>query len=159
MVKEAMTQRIWMYIDILGIAGIVFLVTVQMASITERAEDWMIVNKVYVPDFYVGEDPEIIYDRTVVKAFFGRWNVKIYDAETTIPVCSSQGTNLYEPIDYPVGVTLSWYLGKQCNLKPGRYLMRSIWVVGDGLMARNTSNIFEVRPDIILGPLMEGSDR
>lgn len=143
--KKAVTGRLKHFADIAAILMLVALLAFRIADTRQNSDERLSVNKVYVPDHLIGEDPEMVYDRTVNEAFYGRWLVRIYSIESDLPVCSGSGSALYDEVDSLRGVTLSWYIGKQCNLQPGQYLLRSTWSVGEGYPpVRNTSNVFEV---------------
>lgn len=103
----------------------------EQARIDERlrrevtpVSDWFEVRRIAVPDYKVGTDPQVLYDRLVKLEFTGDWFVKIYDAEQpSIVACSGEGSFRYKPkITLPKKqMALSVFIGKQCNLKPGCY--------------------------------------
>lgn len=87
------------------------------------------VNEVFVPDHVSGVDPEVIYDRTIHRNFRGFWIAEVQrrDAgDLNFTACPGAGVSDYETTDVIPGdtVTLSWLIGRQCGLKPGRYRIR-----------------------------------
>ena len=121
------------------------------ASIPPNA--WIAINEVFVPDHSVGADPTIIYDRTIRQNFTGMWVVEVQKEEPGAlfsPVCVGTGvTNYSTDVVLPDRrVALSWYIGKECNLFPGRYRLRSTWTIQmpdwPEKKSSNTSNIFTV---------------
>lgn len=91
--------------------------------------DWLAVNEVFVPDHPQGTDPQVIYDRTIKEPVRGFWVVEIQNREVenlSFTECSGAGVNDYETTDIIPGgtVSLSWLVGKNCGLKPGRYRLR-----------------------------------
>lgn len=133
----------------------------QIATVNEMikreetpARNWFLVRNVNVPDFIEGEDPLIVYDREISKHFFATWNVEIREINSNgeINICEGSGSSSYEPSDklpHP-GVRLSWYIGKDCHLKPGTYVMQTTWEMRPpGYPTKETSftsNQFEVLP-------------
>lgn len=112
-----------------------------------KADDIMIVNKVYIPDFESGEDPPVVYYRSVLEEVHADWEVKIYSVETKDLVCTGSGRGHYLPGEDVSGNSLSWYVGKFCDYDLGQYLARTEWIFDNGLRIRNTSNVFTVFPE------------
>lgn len=118
------------------------------------ASDWLTVNNISVPDFVQGEDPAVIYDREIKKVFSGTWNVEVHGstASNNYAVCSGSGTNLYKPEEAlpESGVTLSWLIGRICDLPEGQYNLEANWEIRpEGYPPKQyaaTSNIFRVLP-------------
>jgi hypothetical protein len=87
------------------------------------------VNEVFVPDHMQGEDPVVIYDRTIHQDFRGFWIAEVQrrDAnDLNFPACPGAGVSDYETTDVIPGdkVTLSWLIGRRCDVAPGRYRIR-----------------------------------
>ena len=85
---------------------------------------WFEVAPVVVTDTYVGDDPLVWYERSIKKEFFGDWAVEIKDAHSDgVTACYGNGAALYTPnrdvINNPV--SLSWFIGKFCDLPAGAY--------------------------------------
>ncbi|MDP8995917.1 MAG: hypothetical protein M3O03_02785 [Pseudomonadota bacterium] len=118
------------------------------------AETFFEVKSVAVPDFKEGENPLIIYDRTIKKPFFGFWNVEVHQvgADTDYNYCSGSGSANYEPHETlpKVGVKLDWFIGKDCALPVGQYRLQMNWQIhADGYPSKIetiSSNIFKVSP-------------
>jgi hypothetical protein len=135
--------------------GVIYFsnLSIQQYRATIPPNAWIAINEVFVPDYAAGEDPLIIYDRTVRQNFSGLWVVEVQREEPDAlfsPVCVGTGaTNYSTDVVLPERrVALSWYIGKDCNLKPGRYRLRSTWTIQmpdwPEKKTSNTSNIFTV---------------
>jgi hypothetical protein len=135
--------------------GIIYFSTlaVQSYRATVPPNAWIAISEVFVPDHTVGEDPLIIYDRTVRQDFTGAWVVEVQKEEPGAlfsPICVGMGvTNYSTDVILPDRrVALSWYIGKDCKLQPGRYRLRSTWTIQmpdwPEKKSTNTSNIFTV---------------
>jgi hypothetical protein len=118
--------------------------------IDARATDWFVVRKVDVADSPEGTDPALIYDREIRKPFEGKWIVEIIRISDKFKICSNDGSNMYEPkYNLPdAGVTLSWFIRKDCKLPKGQYVAQTYWTIKpEGFpekKMRVVSNIFEV---------------
>ncbi len=118
------------------------------------AESFFEVKSVSVPDFIEGDNPLIVYDRQIKKTFYGYWNVEVHSllGSSEFTVCTGSGQNKYEPKESlpKVGVKLDWYLGKECHLPSGQYVLQTNWEIhADGYppkFATFTSNIFRIAP-------------
>jgi hypothetical protein len=111
---------------------------------------WFSVAEVFVPDHRAGTDPVIIYDRTVFENVRGFWIVEVQRREygdLSFTECTGYGINDYEVSDtIPENrVSLSWFVGKECNLTPGTYRLRVSysfrkqgWPVKDLVVLSNT---------------------
>lgn len=135
--------------------GIIYFSTlsIQQYRATVPPNAWIAINEVFVPDHAEGEDPKIIYDRTIRQDFSGLWVVEVQREEGDAlfsPVCVGTGaTNYSTDVVLPERrVALSWYLGKNCELEPGRYRLRSTWTIQmpdwPEKKSTHTSNIFTV---------------
>jgi hypothetical protein len=119
------------------------------------AANWFTVNDIYIPDFHAGENPTVVYDRTIKEPFRGFWVMEVerFDGEgKTILECTGAGVNDYEVTDYIPNneVTFEWFLGKKCpDLEPGSYRIRGTWKMKrDGWPEKQIikySNEFKVR--------------
>ncbi len=90
---------------------------------------WFEVSNISIPDFILGEDPLVVYDRTIRRPFNGTWSSEIKPlngASDLLPtVCTGSGIAHYEAGEQldPSVVTFSWLTGtKGCPTKPGRYM-------------------------------------
>ena len=97
------------------------------------AANWFTVNDIYIPDFKLGENPTITYDRTIKEPFEGFWVIEVErflpDGRTVLE-CSGSGTNDYEVADYipENAVSFEWFIGKRCeNFQRGKYRLRASW--------------------------------
>jgi hypothetical protein len=126
----------------------------QAALVSEPPITWFEVKNVAVPNFIAGTDPQIIYDRTVHKPFSATWNVEVHLAgdKTDFSYCTGSGVNNYEPSPEAkdANVLLSWFIGKDCHLPPGQYLLQTNWEIRpEGYPTKResySSNLFRVLP-------------
>jgi len=99
------------------------------------ADNWFVVNELYIPDFRVGENPTMTYDRRIKEPFLGFWVVEVEREVTDEPgrfslECSGSGVNDYQVADYiPKNtVTWDWFIGRHCEgLRVGKYRVRGSW--------------------------------
>lgn len=96
-----------------------------------RAEQWLSVREIFVPDHVTGSNPEIVYDRIIHEPFRGFWVVEVQGRERDSyagnrPVCSGAGVSDYDPDDVIPGsvVTWEWFIGRTCAVPPGEYRLR-----------------------------------
>lgn len=99
---------------------------------TIPAAAWFEINEIYIPDFRVGEDPQIIYDRSILEWFLGFWIVDVQRKQANgmwATICTGNGTSEYEPSEVIENnrVTLEWFLGRPCPLSVGTYRLKSTW--------------------------------
>jgi hypothetical protein len=94
-------------------------------------EEYFEVTQLAVPDHHEGEDPRIVYDRIIRKSFRGEWVASIDTVGSSQLACSNAGI-----VDYAVdrqlptgGPTLSWFMDRQCDLKPGNYRLSVCWEI------------------------------
>jgi hypothetical protein len=116
---------------------------------------WFQVNDIFVPDMRAGEDPVMVYDRTIKEEFRGFWVTEVQRRDaggSFVLECTGSGINDYEPQDYIPNnaVRYSWYIGAKCaDLPPGQYRLRSSWIMRrPGWPDKNLvaySNLFTVR--------------
>jgi hypothetical protein len=117
-------------------------------------EEWFVVRNVAVPDFIEGTDPLISYAREIRKQFVAQWIVEVHPVgvKDNFAICTGSGVNNYEPFEQMPenGVTLSWFIGKNCNLKQGKYILDATWSIMSEDMppkvVRFGSNPFMVLP-------------
>jgi len=120
------------------------------------AANWFTVNDIYVPDFRVGENPTLVYDRTIKEPFRGFWVIEIerflQDGKTVL-ACTGSGVNDYEVTDYiPKNeVAFEWLIGRECDdLEPGSYRMRGSWLMKrygwPDKQVVKYSNVFQIKP-------------
>lgn len=108
------------------------------------ADSLMEVHQVAVADHYPGENPPVVYDRTIHRQFFARWVAKVYPVGTLTTVCTGSGSHDYDPEDQIVNVTLEWYLESECKLPPGQYYMKTAWATMLGTTIRHTTDVWTV---------------
>ena len=120
------------------------------------AANWFTVNDIYVPDFAVGENPTITYDRTIKEPFRGFWVIEVerfLDDGKSVLECTGSGVNDYEVTDYlpKNSVSFEWFIGRRCDaLPPGNYRLRGSWKMKrpdwpDKQVVRY-SNVFQITP-------------
>lgn len=122
-----------------------------------------IITQLIVPDYPEGQNPLIVYNRTINESFIGDFSVEVKSVTSHYTVCFG-GAN---GVKYDVGekidttkYTLSYYVyGRDdCakRLPVGQYYIQTTWTVHrDGLEARHfttVSNIFNVLPEKPLTP-------
>lgn len=116
---------------------------------------WIAVTEVFVPNHTEGDDPMIIYDRTVRQDFPGMWVAEIQREEPGAlfsPACVGSGVQEYrvETVLPDRRVPLSWFMNRECDLEPGRYRIRATWTIQlpdwPEKKTSYTSQIFEVSP-------------
>ena len=93
--------------------------------------DYFEVRQIGVPDFPLGTNPVIIYDRSVNKAFRGSYTVEVQEAGTLqpLPECTGSAEVNYDPDkQLPVGgPTLFWFIGHSCIIPIGSYRIEACW--------------------------------
>lgn len=147
----------------LMLSYVMVAVTARVREVERAAvppDDWFSINEVFVPDHRQGENPPMLYDRTIRVPFRGFWIVEVQrfeqggkDGELFSPACSGSGISEYEPEDYiPENtVTWEWFIGRECAVPPGQYrlrvtvsMKRAGWPEKD--ISPFYSNMFRVRP-------------
>lgn len=144
------------YILVIG-AAVMWITTDVRQYIRDNApvSDYFVVNQIGIPNFAVGENPKVLYDRVVMKEFSATFTAEIQDAATLQSVCASTKTVIYSP-DKSLpkdGPTLSWLMYREplpdCMPDVGTYRVQICWTIErlDDTPARMcaTSNIFSVR--------------
>ena len=94
-------------------------------------EDYFEIRQLAVPDFHIGEDPKIVYDRSIHKPFRGEWAASLEVVGTLYQSCANSATVDYSP-DRKLpdgGPSLSWFMGKPCFLTAGDYRLSVCWVI------------------------------
>lgn len=117
-------------------------------------DQWFVVRNLAVPDFIQGSDPLITYSREVRGPFIGQWVVEVHavSASSDSPICTGSGKDFYSANDTlpDAGVYLSWFMGKDCKLPPGKYIIDALWRIEPlGYPQKElhfVSNPFAVRP-------------
>lgn len=150
-------------IDIFGavggvlIAGVIYSYMVSVKNAAPPTE-WFAVKDISVPDFVQGDDPPVIYNRQILKPFYGDWSVEIHgtNESTDYAICAGSGSAYYEPKENlpDTGVSMSWFFGyeawKGCSLNDGQYVLQTHWKIRPiGYPEKEysmTSNIFRVLP-------------
>ena len=114
------------------------------------ASYWFSVDSVYVHDARAGDDPVMIVDRTISREFSAKWIAEVerqaYNG-TFYVVCQGSSENLYSlGNELPEPLLMSWWVGKQCMLYPGRYRVDTKWFLMNqgGQTVRAISNVFTV---------------
>ena len=109
---------------------------------------WYTVEKIHVDDFKQEENSNrvITYKRFVHKDFTADWFVQIINQNEGEPQCHGSGKSRYKKSKEKkeLKVTVEWFVGKKCNLKPGQYKINTIWVNEDGRSIQSVSNAFNV---------------
>lgn len=113
------------------------------------------ISSVVVPDFKVGDNPIVQYERTIKHTFVGDFHVEVKSADDGITICSGNGID----IRYEKGELLNknitsfdWYVGNKCSLSPlllpGQYYLETNYLISmEGFPNRyltTKSNVFTV---------------
>lgn len=118
-------------------------------------EDYFIVASIVVGNAREGSQPQIIYDRTIVRPFRAVWTAAVFALPerdgVNYGVCNNSSTADYETdTRLPGSVSLEWFIEKDCNLQPGRYVLKTTWEIrldyNIRKYVRATSNVFEILP-------------
>jgi hypothetical protein len=122
---------------------------------TAPASDYFVVNQIGIPNFTLGENPVVLYDREVKQAFSGSFTAEIQDAANLNVICPSTKTFNYDPAKQlpREGVTLSWLMYREplpdCKPPVGTYRVEICWTINriDAVPVRmcEHSNTFSVR--------------
>lgn len=103
-----------------------------------------------VPDFKVGENPPIQYNRKIRATFQGLYYVEVKNALTGESACTGNGSSVYSTSDVinPT-VDLDWYANKECSieLQAGQYFIETNFIIrteNKSMFYSNISNIFNV---------------
>lgn len=92
------------------------------------AEDWFVVNDIYVPDHEAGSNPIMLYGREILEPHRGFWVVEAQ--RQVVPgearffnECSGSGVANYDKSDtIPEDeVTWEWFFDRPCAVPPGIY--------------------------------------
>ncbi len=126
------------------------LATVQLVPVASYFEPVQLE----IPDYKVGEDPIIFYDRIIHKEFSGNWIVELQLIQkdgSPIAICTATGEAIFQPEKkQPEGGThLSWFTDKDCRLPAGTYRAVANWTIdregASGIATtRLVSNFFKV---------------
>ena len=116
---------------------------------------WFTVNKIFVPDMRVGDNPVITYDRKIREKFRGFWVTEVQRRDHSgafILECTGSGINDYDPEDFIPNneVRWEWYVGEKCGrMQPGEYRIRTTWTMRrpdwPDKQVTAYSNLFRVR--------------
>lgn len=90
---------------------------------------------VQVPNFKPGDNPPVIYTRTIKQDFIGSFRVDVKSVKTGATICSGSGTDITYSVNNvvdPANITFDWYIGAKCSdkVKFGeQYILDSRWTV------------------------------
>lgn len=122
-------------------AAVVVFVVIQLSvEVADRqkellpASSWLVVNEVYVPDFPVGEFPQIIYDRDIRENFDAFWIVEVQktvESGLWTTLCSGSGVNEYDPSEVIPDnkTTWVWFTNTECEMEPGEYRLKTTYTM------------------------------
>ena len=163
MTAETMKRTAWEIIVAVILATVLIVPWMTMNLINDisrlqvqmtEPEDYLIVRGITVRDSVEGTDPVLIYDRTIVRPFRGKWIAGIFllldETGANYGVCNNSGEADYQPeTTLPATVKLAWYIERDCKLEPGKYVLKTTWEIklphDVTKYVRATSNVFEVR--------------
>jgi hypothetical protein len=114
--------------------------------------DYFEPQSIIVPDFIVGENPNIVYERVIKKDAEGSWiaEVQTITKSGIRAVCAGTGKSLYQPekVLPPNGIDIEWLIGGDCELESGTYRIEIKWTFEiEGIGGRTItliSNVFKV---------------
>lgn len=112
----------------------------------------ILTSELIVPDFYVGEIPNVQYYRNIKKEFIGNFSVEIKNAENAITQCHGEGNNIRYSLgeEHREPITLDWYVNKECSsdLSIGQYFVETNYTIRieslPDRFLKTVSNIFSV---------------
>ena len=147
-------SRIDAYAAIVGtIALIAWFSYSDAAKQAVPATDFFTVRELNIPDYVEGQDPVVVYDRTIKQEFLGTFVVEIHKADPTAnyAVCSNSAVRTYKTGEKrPETVTLKWFVDRDCGLTPGQYVIETTWKIeAEGYPDKEysaVSNVFRVLP-------------
>ena len=121
----------------------------------EPIENWLNQRSVFVPDFVLGDDVNVIFDRDPVRQpFTSAWSVTVITADENLAaICDVSGFKNYQRGETlaATGVSMATMFGpKPCSWTAGEFVMRTTWKISregyeDRIITR-TSNPFHVLP-------------
>jgi hypothetical protein len=122
----------------------------------EATDNWYEVRAVTVMDAVEGDTVQVTVQRSIRRPFTAEWVVTVrkLTAEGLRSTCTGHGRSQYlEELVQLTTVTLEWWMGRDhpCVLKPGRYVVDSIWTLDLPSFNRPRevavrSNVFTVSP-------------
>lgn len=117
------------------------------------ATDFFTVREINIPDFEQGDDPVMVYDRTIKRDFIGTFIVELRKAEKGVrePACANSVVRTYKIGEKPPEtVTLKWFVDRECPLPEGQYVAEATWrIEAEGFPMKEysaVSNVFRVLP-------------
>lgn len=134
------------------VAGFLLLASTSVIALWP-ASFWYEVNAVRVFDTKSGDPVIMAVDRKIHRDFRGEWIASIRRLESIgwVAFCQAEGkANYAKDSQLPEPLTLKWWTHPNCNqLPPGKYVMRTSWVVkGVGIFpdkeVQADSNIFQI---------------
>ena len=127
--KRRLVELTFALVITTGVIQIAGLVAWRQKELTPP-NAWLAIREIYVPDFIVGERPDLIYDREIRENFNAFWIVEVQrknDAGLWSTVCSGNGLNEYDPSEVIPNNTVSWpwLIGEDCeDIIAGTYRFR-----------------------------------
>lgn len=125
----------------------------QYAKAKEPPTNWFYVGNINIADGKAFDSKlPIIYDRTILRPFYGEWRAEIRQVKTQFTVCFGSSESYYEPKDTlpNAGVTLEWFMGRRCDLSPGQYYLEVNYKISPLNYPEKTyravSNLFTLNP-------------
>lgn len=127
----------------------------RLARNAEPIENWFNQRTILVPDFSLGDDVNVVFDRDPVKQpFTAAWATSVISADGRLAtVCDVSGFKNYQAGEtLPVtGVSLkSIFSPSPCNWQIGKFILRTTWKISrpgyDDVIVTRSSNIFNVLP-------------
>lgn len=119
------------------------------------ADNWFVIRGVTIPDFVVGTDPVVQFNRVIRQPFDGSWSISIHQvgSDMDYPICFNSSTNFYDatPGIPKTAIPLSIFMGKECALPVGQYIAQINWEIRPAgyptKYVRISSNNFYVKPE------------
>lgn len=132
--------------DLSVVALIASLLIYAYHKAVEDPERYLRGVSVIISDARYPADPAIIYDRTVVKDFYGQWVIKVINVDQFLDVaCHGTGESYFEKGPKTMKMELSRFTKlESCkDLPVGTYLARIHWIINqdpDTILSYTTNN-------------------
>lgn len=120
----------------------------------QSPEEWYEVTALSIPNFQLGTNTAIEFDRVIHKELKGSWIVEVQDANDAFAnQCSGSGGANYSPEEHlPSTITFDWFVGgcwQVGEIKPSTYRLEVRWDFCEGTVCKTIiehSNNFDILP-------------
>lgn len=94
------------------------------------------MSSVIVPDFDVGENPEVQYNRNINTSFLGDFSVELKKVDDGTTICYGEGHGIKYTQGEPLrkeDTDFDWYIGNHCSNNPlltaGQYYLETTYTI------------------------------